>query len=446
MTTEMRPEQKGMRRRSFSACKSPLPTSLCVLTATVAAAFASGAWAQDSGGGAFGGQDPSPYYIGANQSITRDSNVYRTPEATADTYYSTGLLGGIDQPFGRQRFYANGNVQLNRYQNQDTQNNTSYGLRTGLDWSTIERISGSVNLSLNQGLASYGGSGTVPLRKKNVQSNDQFGANVKWGEASLLSLNAGYTHNRLRYSAEEYTGSELNQDAIAAGVTYRPSALLSLGAGLRHTRGRYPGLSEANGNSFTRNDLDLTTVWNASGQSTVSARLSIGRQSYGGGSARDFSGLTGSLAWAYKPTGKLSFNTVLLRDTGNETSFANLASSTGTKPVTLNGDNSRITNSISVNALYLATGKIRANAGVRYVRRSLAESTAVSSTGQQSLSGSDSSRGVTLGANYAPARNWLLACDLARDSRTASQDAIFGNLSYTYSVNTATCSAQFTFQ
>lgn len=334
-------------------------------------------------------------------------------------------------------------MQVNRYQNEDTQNNTSYGLKTGLDWSTIERISGNVNYSVNQGLAAYSGLATVPIQSKNVQTTDQFSALVQWGEASVLSLNAGYTYNQLRYSAEEYKVNGVSQDAFTVGVLYRPSGLLTLGAGLRHTQGRYPELTEAVGNKFTRNDLDLSTVWNASGRSTVSGRLSIGRQSFNGGSGRDFSGLTGALSWAYKPTGKLSFNTTLVRDTGSESSFSNL--SNGTTPVTLSGDDSRISNTISVNATYLATAKIRMTAGLRYVRRSLADSTDAGN-GQQSFSGNDSTRAFTFGATYAPARNWLLGCNLVRDARTASQEAIDANLSYTYSVNTASCSAQFTFR
>ena len=41
--------------------------------------------------------EPSPYYIGATQSLTHDSNVYRLSNGSSDTYASTGLVGGFDQ-------------------------------------------------------------------------------------------------------------------------------------------------------------------------------------------------------------------------------------------------------------------------------------------------------------------------------------------------------------
>src|SRR6266436_4482934 len=102
--------------------------------------------------------ETSPYYIGVSQAFTHDNNVFRRPDngtlpVLADTLSSTGLLGGIDQPFGRQHFFANGTAATNRHKNLDQLNNTSYGLAAGLDWSTVERLSGNVRASANQSLA-----------------------------------------------------------------------------------------------------------------------------------------------------------------------------------------------------------------------------------------------------------------------------------------------------
>ena len=49
--------------------------------------------------------EANPYYIGVSQSVTRNSNVFRTPNDQADrgdTISSTGLNAGIDQPFRLQ--------------------------------------------------------------------------------------------------------------------------------------------------------------------------------------------------------------------------------------------------------------------------------------------------------------------------------------------------------
>src|SRR5207245_3758172 len=68
--------------------------------------------------------EANPYYIGVSQAFTHDSNVFRRPDngtlpVVADTVSSTGVLGGIDQPFGRQHFFANGTAAMNRHKNLD---------------------------------------------------------------------------------------------------------------------------------------------------------------------------------------------------------------------------------------------------------------------------------------------------------------------------------------
>ncbi|HZV92886.1 MAG TPA: hypothetical protein VFF72_06680, partial [Caldimonas sp.] len=110
------------------------------------AAAGMAAQAQDSGGSAgpapAAGAEPgttatpagaTPWYLGASESLTRDSNVYRVPGGPGDTYSSTSLLGGFDQHIGRQRVFGNANVGINRYDGQSRLNNTSYNVAGGLD-------------------------------------------------------------------------------------------------------------------------------------------------------------------------------------------------------------------------------------------------------------------------------------------------------------------------
>src|SRR5438552_933532 len=96
--------------------------------------------------------DPNPYYIGASQAFTHDSNVLRLPEGSeqSDSFSTTTLLGGFDQPISRQRLYANGTLNYNRYKNRTDLNNTGYGLNAGWDWATIGHLSGTLSANLNR--------------------------------------------------------------------------------------------------------------------------------------------------------------------------------------------------------------------------------------------------------------------------------------------------------
>ena len=51
--------------------------------------------------------DPNPYYLGVSQALTYDTNATRSPSGPSDLYSSTSLLGGFDQPIGRQRIFGN---------------------------------------------------------------------------------------------------------------------------------------------------------------------------------------------------------------------------------------------------------------------------------------------------------------------------------------------------
>ena len=88
----------------------------------------------------------------------------------------------------------------------DQLDNTSYGLNAGLDWSTIERLSGSLGVSLNRSLANYATSGDqlqVPQNTKNVETSEQADlAACNTALASLLSLNGvAVAHSAISYSA-----------------------------------------------------------------------------------------------------------------------------------------------------------------------------------------------------------------------------------------------------
>ncbi len=381
----------------------------------------------------------SPYSIGVSQAFGHDSNLFRTAAApTPDKYSITGLQAGIDQPFGRQRFFANGSVRATRYEDIVQLDNTGYSVNAGVDWSTIERLSGGFNVALNQSLARYGTSGDQPaLTTKNVETTQEVGGRVQLGMASLLSLQGSLSHRRLGFSADEFATSEYNQTSGSLGLNYRPSGLLTLGSALRSTRGEYPNVILANGDAatFNRNDLDLTATWVASGLSTINARVSFGRQTSDALTQRNFSGTTGSISWAFLPTGKLSFNTSISRDTGAESTFSSL----GGGQVNGAGDNSRLTTTYALTAGYEATAKIRINAAFRYSRRNLVDEQFVNGVPVGSAEGMDSLKTLSLGATYEPTRAWQLGCNAVRELRLSDS-----SLSNNYSVTTANCSAQFT--
>ena len=401
------------------------------LIAALAAAASGGAWADE----------PNPYYIGVTQSLTHDSNVFRLPDGSGDNYASTGLVGGFDQSIGRQRIHATANVRENYYQREKTLNNISYGVSAGWDLVTIENLSGGITVDANQSLASYDNNNAArPTTNRNILKTQQLAARVLWGGVGAFNLNGAYAHSRVSYS--ETPIAESSQDSASVGGSYRIGPTLRLGADLRLSRAVAPNAFQTAPGVFTANttdgrNLDFSADWRPSVQTGLNARLSWTRQTNSGINDRDFSGLTGGLSASYAPTSKLSFSASLSRDAGTNSSFFNLANPNAGKPVTGLSENSQTADSLSLGAAYAATAKIGVTAGLQYRRSKVSDQTVVGNV-VVANDHDDSTRSASIGANYAIARNWSLACNLAYVSRDVS-----GRVPYSYNANTVSCSAQF---
>ncbi len=384
--------------------------------------------------------DPNPYYIGVSQGFTHDSNVGRTPGSVAsasDTISSTGLTAGINQPFGRQRLRVDASVSANHYANSSNLNNTGYGLNAALDWSTIERLSGTLRYSNNQGLANFYSPLNPVLIDRNIQKTQEFAASALLGGVTILSFTADLSHRELSNSAATYQAQEYSQNAGSVGVRYRFSGALDAGVALRMTRGSYPNFPALGGGTQTddlnRRDIDLTSSWTPTGLTSVNGRVSLSRQTHSVAASRDFSGATGSLTVQHKPAGRLSYTASLSRDTGTENSFFTTVGANGSV-ISLANDSSQISTQFILGANYDVTAKIQANASVRV------QTLQVGTSGLGS-NGTDTVNGFGLGLTYNPVRNLLISASIGTERRSTSSA-----LSNDYRTNTVGVSAKYTLQ
>jgi hypothetical protein len=436
--------------RSYAQPTQLTPTSWVrpLIATLMTAACCNAVWADE----------PSPWYIGGDVAATYDSNVTRTKQRISDFYYSTGLLGGFDQPISRQRLYANGNVRYNKYQRLSGQDNTSYGIAAGWDWATIEKVSGGVNFNANQSLASSSDNQTRPTSTRNVLNTDQLGANVRLGGDALLSLQGSYSHSRVRYSAPEYFASRSSTDSGSIGAFYRASADLKFGLALRLSNTTSPyavaqatnpvGPSDYSPNTSKGNNIDLTTNWKSSAQTGLNARLSWTKQSNSSASGRDFSGLTWGLAGTYAPTAKLGLNASLNRDAGSnssgfvvpvsDTNSTNGTSSTQAFKVV--NENSRTTDSYALGANLEVTSKMSLNAGLQYNYAELVDTRSLNGN-DFIITSQDTGRSASLGASYAFSRGMQLGCNFSFQSRSVSDAA-----GISYNAKVASCNAKLTLQ
>ncbi|RQP26324.1 porin family protein [Piscinibacter terrae] len=391
--------------------------------------FAQVAVAEDGG---------SPWYIGASQAFNHDNNVFRrayggTLPVVSDTTSSTGLLGGIDQPFGRQRFYANGTAAMNRHKNQDQLDNTSYGLNLGLDWSSIERLSGSVTFGARQSLANYGDVNATSTTEKNLQKSRDVAATVRYGVESSLGIEGGVNHNAIDYSLADDLRT-VRQNGANVGVRWGGGRALSVLVGVRTSQAKYPTVATSattfDSDTVDRRDIDATVTYAPTGLSVLTATLRGTHETHSLAGRQNFSGFTGAVTWDYHLTGKINLRAALNRDTGTATTFLQYTPIVITpvgpvlgSPETLRIDANRLSTTAMLDAGYEVTSKIGLTANLRRLS---------SSTGS---SGDDTLTAYGFGVSYQPTRTLKLGCSTNRETRSG-----------VYSDNTYGCNAQLTFQ
>jgi hypothetical protein len=378
------------------------------------------------GGAAAAGADEGmgPWYIGVSQAFSRDSNIFRRPDDSSQgpvyhEYISkTGVLGGLNIPFGRQRFFVDATVQHNGYHNFDQLDNTSYNLTTGLDWQTIEHLSGTLRYIDTQSLANYGAVDAPVTTAKDTERIRQTLATVRYGLERGLALDASAAHRAADYSLpQDLRGFSQNSGSV--GLHWSPTGILTLGAALRKSKTDYDAVVLSTGgvgpDKLDRNDVDLTATWVPTGLSQFDARLSSTREKHSAEGRPDFSGITGMVGWTWKPSGKLTLKTSVTRDTGTETTFIELP---GLLPTRV--DNARINTVYLLDTTWEATSKIALTGSARHDNASYA-------------SGSDVSTSLyALGARYLPTRSLTFSCNLSHETRSNS-----------YHDNIMTCLAQF---
>lgn len=377
-----------------------------------------------------------PWTLIASQAVRYDSNVFRAERGTpseSDVSSITSIEGRLRARLGRQVAYLSAGASAHRYRDNDQLDFTGSMLETGVNWATVERLSGTLRYVQHRGLAVYGLAG-VPQTTDRVLERAQLSeATVRFGITSRSALLGSLAQRRVDYSAVQYQDREFDQNIASLGYQHGIDRALTLGVGARYTRERTPRYEEPTPGNFianrgTRRDLDVTALWQASGLSTISARLSVTRQRYTQAEAADFSGLTGSLRWSYQPTGRLRLNAQFDRDTGAETRFADFSGSGDTSSQA--AESRRLANSAQLEAFYELTGKTRLNTRLRHTRAQLSDG---------SNSGHDTTNIYGLGIEYQPTRTLLLGCEAARENRSTRSP-----LSYSYRATMAQCLARLT--
>jgi hypothetical protein len=336
----------------------------------------------------------SPYYIGIQQALTHERTKLTPGGSTSDTFSTTTLRAGVNQPISRQRFFADAEVRVARYADRTASNNVGYGLNAGVDWATINRLSGTLSAHADRARTPFidtTGSG-VPL--DNITRSEELRGVGRLGVTTPLTLELGASYRQVSFSKAEGENYK-RRGANVAGI-YRLSSATNVGLGLSTAKSKY------NDDNADRRDVYVQGQWIPSSLTDFQARLGRTKVDYDVRTARNFSGFTGSLAWNWRPSARIAITTTVARDTGQDIGFLRIAPGT---PISA-ANFSVASNTLNVRATYEATAKILVDGGIGWSKRYLANSFV---TG---FSGTSDGTSVSLGSRWMVTRNASLGCQV----------------------------------
>ncbi len=361
----------------------------------------------------------SPWYLGINQRLEYQSNVFQASAGeVSDTISITSLVGGFDLPVGRQQFFGRASLSANRYQSRSALNNNGHAAQLGVNWETVGNLAGTIALDSSESLAEFNPTGLPGVTDNNRTSTTGARATARIGLVTRLTGEVGVSTRKTRYDNALYQSRNLNIDEVFGGVRYRPAGALILGIGVRATRGEYPNFRNPGPGRFTpetfdRDNVDLSAEWPMSGASRLDARVSIGRDRYDTLTAGNYDGVTGSLIWVWQPTGRTSLTTGYTRTSGDQAQVTNIP---GLAPYTASIN--RVSDTLFASADYELTGKIKAKAGLSFSDASNLDLT-------RQTTGSERLTGATLGLVWEATRAIRAGCDVSYRTR-ASQAGVAG--------------------
>jgi hypothetical protein len=413
------------------------------------------AWLALAGGAAHA--QASPWFVSGQLSVTNDDNLLRlgdgqpplAGQSRSDTVSSAAIIGGFDQPIGRQRLQANLTLRQNRFDRNDRYDNESYSGGVSLDWTTVNRLSGRLGASSSRALSTFNAEVIGLLAQRNFETTEAADASVRLGLVTAWSLELTGTTRRTRNSLDLPTvqAQNLDQDSAAAGLAWRPGAAFDATLSARESRGRFPTFRSVNGSfeddRFTQRSLELATGWQPSGASRLEARIGSGQTQYPRGGDRDFDNVSGSLNWTWRPTGKLTAYTGLSRERGqdNYPTFVRVPAGFFLVDLPAVQANLRTIETLRGQLDWAASAKVGVSASLQYARRdvSVRTRTVLDDVLRGSAEGIDQTTIVSLGARWSAMRWAQLGCDLRHEKRRAT-----GNVTDGLTGTSLSCSAQAT--
>lgn len=254
-----------------------------------------------------------PLQLRAGLGLEHDSNVLRTPNATADQAVVATVGGRLDKRYSLQRLTLDVEGTHHRYRDLDGLDYTTLSYRGAWDLRLTPRFRALLSTEQRQWRdvldVSSGGIRIDRRTERKQMVEGTFEASGGW------LAQAGLTHTRIR--SDESRALEASPDVSSArvGAGYAFGAGTVLMAQVRRGQGHYANALA--GPDFRETEAALVLHWPGPEGSTADVSVGHLRRRHDGDATRDFSGPVASGRLGWQLTAKTRLEGGLARDLGS---------------------------------------------------------------------------------------------------------------------------------
>ena len=287
------------------------------------AALALAAWAPLSGHALEGDR----YTLKASESFYTDSNLFRIPDSIdprsfgassrGDQFSTTSVGAKIELPYSRQRFLFDLNVSDTRFKTYTNFDNVGRDLTGSWFWSAGNDLTGEARLYEQRTLANLA---FIQSNIANITTlHDEF-VSAYYSLDARTRLETSVQFEQFSNDAFVRKFNDYHRDTETLGVRYTVPSGNFYGAQLRVDNTSFPYRqfiqNQLTDNAFRDSALQAFFDWRLTGVSKVSGQVGVTQRSYSDLSSRNFTGITGNVAYDWMLTPSVDLTASLERAVG----------------------------------------------------------------------------------------------------------------------------------
>ena len=257
-----------------------------------------------------------PLMLRTGASYSRDTNLFRSPDARAERYATAYAGLSIDKSYAQQRIRLDITETAYRYENFSHLDFEGLNYLGAWNWQLGPRIGGVLSATRAQSLADY--SEFRNPGQQNLRTTENFAAGADAWLFGGWHLTGALSRVKNRYSVPFPQEGSYEADGREAGAKWESARANWLAFNLRVLHGRYvdrpldPAAQLDDGLELRASEA--LAAWRLTGKSSFDGRLAWIDYASDHFAARDFSGLAARLRFLWQASVKLGINAAFTRD------------------------------------------------------------------------------------------------------------------------------------